>query len=137
MWNSAAQNEGGHVSSLYQKVISLKGYFRKEQVFSLYTLGKEKKKSCSVLSSNAKSAYCSLIYVQHVRIMGMKSTGHTSRSHKYVVQHSESFRHVSSNGSLNKRNKQRWDHQPDLRIMYLMAASYVHKFTGTEFYHHV
>jgi len=67
----------------------------------------------------------------------MESTGHTSQSHKYIVKHSESFRHVSSNGSLSKRNKQRRGHQPDLRIKHLMTASYIHKFTGTGFYYHV
>lgn len=72
----------------------------------------------SVLSSDANSANCTLIYVQHVRIMGMENPGHTSQLHKYIVKHSESFQYVSSNGSLNKRNKQRRDLQPDLRIIY-------------------
>lgn len=38
LWNLAAQNEGGPILSLNQKGISLKGYSRKEEVFSLYTL---------------------------------------------------------------------------------------------------
>lgn len=90
-----------------------------------------------MLSSNANSAYCSLIYVQHVRIMGMESTGHTSRSHKYIVKHAESLQHVSSNGSLSRRNKQRMAHQFDLHIIHLVTASYIHKFSGTGVYHHV
>lgn len=63
------------------------------------------------------------MYVQHVRIMGMESTGHTSQSHKYIVKHSESFQQVSSHGLLNTRNKERRDHLPDLHIIYLMTAS--------------
>lgn len=43
LWNSAAQNEGGPILSLYQKVIFLKGYSRKDEVFSLYTLLKKLK----------------------------------------------------------------------------------------------
>lgn len=91
-----------------------------------------------MLSSNANSSYCPLIYVQHVRIMGREGTGHTSWSRKYIVKHAESFQHVSSNGSLSRRNKQRMAHVIfDLHIIHLMTASYIHKFSGTGVYHHV
>lgn len=86
-----------------------------------------------MLSSNVNSAYCTLIYVQHVRIMGMESTGHTSWSHKYIVKHSESSQSVSSNGPLNKRNKHRRHHRPNLHIIYFMTASYIHRFTALGF----
>lgn len=69
--------------------------------------------------------------------MGIESTGQTSWLHKCIVKHSESSQSVSSNGSLNKRNKHRKDHWPDLHIIYFMTASYIHRFTGTGFYHHV